>query len=373
VTPWRTTEQTTQAIAVQTTSTSFSDPSVPTETAKATVERADPAHAEPREEEPLLAGTAGAGEREQHRERAHHEQEQRDEQPAGDAGLAEPRERERAPDEQDDRELGELLRHLGAVVDADVQLVVALVAPEREPARERGEEAVPVDDLGHPVDGEHGWDREPAVVLGREEVVPPRAHGHRGESVPARGADRDAGGDRVEHVRERPLDEPAVVCVRGREEPEDDEREREAVVQPRLGGDREVRLPLVLLAGRPDAHVAREHGVGRGERGAEHDGRRPREAHRGRAEHGDGDDRQRHHQAEQARDGRPARPRQVAVELQPGREERQDHGELGQALDDGGVVDRVDPVEVEQADGDRGRDSEGEVDERRRERAILLV
>ena len=101
------------------------------------------------------------------------------------ARLAEPLERDHAAEQEDERELAELLEQLGAVVHAAVDLVVALVAAEAQAAGERGEEAVRAGDLGHAVEQQHGGERDPAVEVVREELAVAQPHGQRGEQVAA--------------------------------------------------------------------------------------------------------------------------------------------------------------------------------------------
>ena len=109
-----------------------------------------------------------------------------------------------------------------------------------------------------------------------------------GDRVPAGAAEREPDRHRVEDVGQDPLDDPVPAAILEREkEPERDERERQPVVEARLGGDGEMRLPLVLLPGRPDADVPARTGIRRGERRAEHDRRRERKPHDADAEERD--------------------------------------------------------------------------------------
>jgi hypothetical protein len=91
------------------------------------------------------------------------------------------------------------------------------------------------------------------------------------------------------------------------------------------------------------------------------------------AEEGDGADRERHRDAEQAPDDRPGAQADGAVELEAGAEEGDDHGELADDLEQVGVVDRIEPADVEQIDDERRADAEAEVDEAGGEGALVLV
>ena len=252
--------------------------------------------------------------------------------------------------------------------------MVALVAAEADSARERGEEPVGAHQLGDAVEHEHGTDGDPAVELGAEKVGGPAATARSRRAGSRRPPPAPAPPARRRGRRPEPLHDPVAAAVlEGEEEPEGDEREGEPVVQPGLGGDGEVRLPLVLLPRRPDSDVAGQHRVGGRERRAEDDGRGERKPHHADAEQGYRGDGQRHDDAEQARDRAPRTPRKLAVELQPRGEERDDDRELGEAHDDLGVVDRVEPGDLERTNDDRGHEAEREVDERRGERALVLV
>ena len=135
------------------------------------VQRADPADAEPGEEQALAAVEPRADESDGDRKRPDQEQEHGAEQPPAPARLAEPGERDHAPEQEDDGELAELLGRLRAPVNALLGLVVALVAPKGDPGGERGEEAVCARELGDAVDDEHGSDRHPAVQLREHEAT----------------------------------------------------------------------------------------------------------------------------------------------------------------------------------------------------------
>ena len=94
--------------------------------------------------------------------------------------------------------------------------------------------------------------------------------------------------------------------------------------------------------------------------------------HLGR-EQRDARDRQRHRDREQPHDRAPFAPAQAAVELQPGGEQREDQRDLGDVLEHLGVLDRLEPLDVEELDGGSRRRPEAEVDQRGRERALVLV
>ena len=149
------------------------------------VQRADPAHAEPRDEDALARPRDRASRRSASstRQRADDEEQQRRRAASPSSpGSLEPVERDHAAEQQDERELAELLEQLGAVVHAPVDLVVALVAAEAQPAGERREEpvarpAISVD----AVEEQHGGEREPAVEHRREELAVAQAHRQRGD------------------------------------------------------------------------------------------------------------------------------------------------------------------------------------------------
>ncbi len=75
-------------------------------------------------------------------------------------------------------------------MDGAVELVGALEAPERHPARERGDEAVGAGDLGQPVDRQYGRDREPAVEGRRQQPPLAQPYGEGGNAVADQAADQ---------------------------------------------------------------------------------------------------------------------------------------------------------------------------------------
>ena len=122
-----------------------------------------------------------------------------------------------------------------------------------------------------------------------------------------------------------------------------------------------------------DADVPREHRVRGRERRSQDERRTGREPRRERAEGGDAHDGERHRDAEQPEDRRPAGEAQLPVELQPGGEERHDDRELREAKHELRVVHGIDPAQVEELDDNGGAKPEGEVDEGGGESAVALV
>ena len=141
---------------------------------------------------------------------------------------------------------------------------------------------------------------------------------------------------------------------RGEEDRRVDERERQPVVEPGLAGQGEAHLVVlvdllgVALEGRPlDLDVGGQHRVGGCQRGPEQQGGRGRDPERTPGEQRDAADGQRHRDAEQPPGRRPGAPRlaaappQRAVEGQPDAHQRDEHGDLGDVLDDRPHRDRV--------------------------------
>ena len=234
-----------------------------------------------------------------------HEQQHR-EQPALPARRAQPGGREHRAQQQDHRQLQQLLQPLRALVRGGVELVVGLVAAEGDAAGEHAEEAVAAEHLGEAVDDERGGDRVEAVVVGQQHVGAVEPLDAPGGGDADRRADRDPDRDGVDDVGGEPLDDPAAaVPCSATKTPARMNGAREAVVEPGLGGEREVRLVLVLVARRADADVARQHRVRRRERRAEQQRRGRRRAEQPGAEQRHERDRDRHREHEQARDRAP--------------------------------------------------------------------
>ena len=99
-----------------------------------------------------------------------------------------------------------------------VDLVVVLVAPEREPAGEHREEAVAARDLGEAVDHERGGDRVEAVERRRQQLAVAQALDAPRRGHADGGADRDAAGDRVDDVGGEPFADPVGAALARHEE-----------------------------------------------------------------------------------------------------------------------------------------------------------
>ena len=140
-----------------------------------------------------------------------------------------PGEREHRAEQQDHGELEQLLHPLGALVDRRVELVVALVAAEREPAGEHGEEAVAAGELGEPVDHERGGDRVEAVERRRRACSRLRSRlTLQAASTPTAAPIASPIADRVDDVGGEPLPGPAAAALLGHEDAEQHERARPA-------------------------------------------------------------------------------------------------------------------------------------------------
>ena len=128
------------------------------------VERADPAHAEPGDEQ-LVARVVEprAAQRQHAGERPHEHDEQDGEQPALPARRLQALERQHGAEREDHGELEQLLHPLGALVHRVVDLVVVLVAAEGDAAGEGGEEPVGAGDLRAAEDDERRRDGVEAV------------------------------------------------------------------------------------------------------------------------------------------------------------------------------------------------------------------
>ena len=304
---------------------------------------------------------------------ADQQQQERGEQPAGEAGRGQPRERHDASEQQDDRELGELLDDLRAVVGAPVDLVAEVVAAKVEAADEGGHQSVGGDELGEAVDAEGDRDGrvEPKSLV--EEAAVAQAHRPGGRQVAADRTHDYGHADGVEHVGHEPAGDRAGL-VPGHENAEQQERRGQPVVEAGLSAQRKTRLALKrLLAGRADADVAGQHRIGRREQGAEQDARPKRQPHGHHSEQGDRRDGQRHHDGEQHGDLSPRAPAQVGLEAEPRGEHGDDERDLTQVLEQGRLGHGVERLRSEQRERCRGDEAEQQVDDRRREGALALM
>ena len=181
--------------------------------------------------------------------------------------------------------------------------------------------------------------------------------------------------------------QPTPHCDTGPERREEDrgvdERERQPVVEPGLAGQGEAHLVVLVdlldlaLEGRPlHLHVRGEHRVGRRQGGAEQHGGRGGHPERTPREQGDAADGQRHRDAEQPPGRRPRAPRLAAapaqrpVEGQAHAHQRDEHGDLGDVLDDRAGRDRVE-LDVGQRRQQPDRHAGGHEHDRRRQRPAV--
>ena len=145
------------------------------------------------------------------------------------------------------------------------------------------------------------------------------------------------------------------------------EGKREAVVEPRLGGQGEPHLVLVplLVGGLPHLHIRGQHRVGRGDRRCQQDRGRRRQPQRRPAEQGHRHDGQRHRDGQQPPGRRPPPPAHRAVQGQAGTHQRDDDAHLGQVHRDRPVRERVGVEElVEHGEDDDPRGQEDHRDRR---------
>ena len=328
------------------------------------VDRADPAHPEERDDPPLpvvepgLRPDLGAVPQEReparHRPDDEHQGQAHQNAPPVEVGQ-QPVGQGEAQTEQDD-EGQQRLQPVDDVVHVPVIVVVALHRPHGQRTREHGEEPVATDQLRGAVGHEQRREREQRLP----HLCQPEGPGRRPEREPRQ---PPADGHPDEHPHDDLADElprdPAQAPLRHRahareEDRRVDERERQAVVEPGLAGQREAHLVVLVdllgltLEGRPlHLHVRGEHRVRGRERGPEQQGGRCGDPERPPRQQGDGADRQRHRDAEQPPGRRPGPPRvaaapaQRAVERQPDAHQRDEHGDLGDVLDDRPGRDRV--------------------------------
>ena len=166
------------------------------------------------------------------------------------------------------------LQPLGDLVHRGVVVVGALGGAERHRAGEHGQEPVAADHLADAVRRDQGGEREQGLAaLGdaqRRRLLDRNAT--YASTRPTTQAGDDADHDLADQVPADPLEGPAGHRALGRQQDRGvHERERQAVVEPGLGGQGEpelVGLVDLVVAGlrAGDLHVGGEHRVGRRER-----------------------------------------------------------------------------------------------------------
>jgi hypothetical protein len=93
-------------------------------------------------------------------------------------------------------------------MDSRVDLVIELVAAERDPGRERGQQPIGTELLGNPIDHECGRGREEPVKILGEDVSGLESLDRGRDSPPSGDADQDCDADGVEHIVEHPGPQP---------------------------------------------------------------------------------------------------------------------------------------------------------------------
>ena len=292
-------------------------------------------------------------------------------------------------EEQQHEQREEPLQALDDLVHRAVVVVLALRGPHRHRAGEHREEAVALRHLGHAVRGQQRGQRQQRLaLLGQPQRLLGRAERHAGEQPADQHTGHDADRDLADDVPGEPRADPAEHRAAGGHQHRGvDEGEGEAVVQPGLGREREphlaglaahgrvLRVRQVLRglvrdrrAGPADLHVGGEHRVRRCQHGTQDQGRRDRQP-QGPPEQGDAEDAERHRDPEQPPGRRPGppgrRPEQVErpVERETDAHECDQHGELGDVLDQRPVGDQVELQVV----GER-RPAEGDPDHQQHQR-----
>ena len=245
--------------------------------------------------------------------------------------------------------------------------MIALLRADGHRANEDAEEAVATRHFTEPVCREqrrHGEQRFP--VLGDAQRTRARPEGDSPENPADRHTDGDADGDLAHDIPTRPFQhERAVPGLGCHEDGAIDEGEGQAVVEAGFGGEREAHLVVfvdllgfgvdLFRVGRAtDLDIGGEHRVRGRQRAAEQQSRSRGEARGPPAETGHRRDGQRHGDAQQAPGGRPTSPAglippgQWAIQREPDAHECDEHGDLGDMLDDRAVGDRIDRQPVGQ-------------------------
>ena len=123
----------------------------------------------------------------------------------------------------------------------------------------------------------------------------------------------------------------------------------------------------------PHADLAGENRVGGGEHRPDHDRDPERNAEGPDPEHRDRCDHERHREEQQPDDGRPPLPRDRAVDLEPGSEERDHDRGRCEVLHRVEVIQGVRPTDIEPVQDDCRCRAENEIDERRAVGRVGLV
>ena len=147
------------------------------------------------------------------------------------------------------------------------------------------------------------------------------------------------------HCGPQHIDRPPAPAIRAefvqaqQPEPEHHQRKRRAVVQPAFAG--QAKTQAVPVAGVRHLHVRRQHRVGGGQNGAQQHSSAQRQIQGIDTNGGDGPHCQQHRHRGQLHRNTPARIAQRQFKLHAAVEQRQQHGHLGHALQQGGVFKSV--------------------------------
>ena len=183
-------------------------------------------------------------------------------------------------------------------------------------------------------------------------------------TVPSTAPIAEPAGDRPHDV-ERDPSHPAFAELMEPQQPEaeHDQRECASVVEAGLARQRE---PQLVAIGRVlDLDVGGQDGIGRREDCAENHGSSDGQPEQGGSHEGDETHGDEHRHRGEANRSAPAAVPDRVTQLEPGREQRHDDGELGDELDQAGVGDGVEADEPQPDGPDDGADPK--VDDRCRD------
>ncbi|MNF88225.1 hypothetical protein D3C84_707140 [compost metagenome] len=221
--------------------------------------------------------------------------------------------------------------------------------------REHRQEAVAVHRLGGDIgQGDQGKGQ---VVVGRQGAVGiPDAHGQRQapNDTAHDVADQQAGRHRPQQALERPVIEPGgriTAALLDKQQPQDHEGKRYAIVEPGLPGQTEAHGVVVL--GIVDLHQRGQYRVGRGQNRADQQGRPPRQVEGVMQQQADTNDAQDHHRSREPKSHAPFAVPEGQAQLESTDEQRKEHRDFRQVLHPiGGILDvQPQPAQTRRPDG----------------------
>ena len=225
--------------------------------------------------------------------------------------------------------------------------MVSLPVAQHQRRHKHRQKPIPMTNFRNPIRHQSRPNRHQTIPSPRKlRTTPPK--GEPAEAAAYHPADGDAGADAPEDVDQEPAAQvgqggPSVRSCGGKadDQREVHKRKCEPVIEAGFRGQRKTHFVFLSGAGFSDLYFCGQNRVRWRQRRAEQHRHRDGKAETIEPEKGDGEDRDRHGNAEQPPGCRPGSQADLPVDLQAGAHQRDDHDGLAEFLHDGVVSARI--------------------------------